>query len=219
MNRLEKQLAILMLGGVPAMAAGPTLAVNTGGEVAGVSAAAIQTPQPVAANVCVSRNEIAPIDATPAEAIASRLFARIGVALHWPRAGHNCPAEAIVVSLATHTPEGLLPHALAYALPYEGTHIRVFLDRIHRVSIDCPSLEGPLLAHVLAHEITHILQGLSVHSASGVMKARWDQEDYDKMTGGGLAFTPEDVILIRNGMAERAARSPSAIVAAMDQRN
>jgi len=181
---------------------------------------AIQTSQPLAVTACLSRDNVALFDATLAEEIASRMFARIGVALHWREVGHNCPGEAIVVSLTTRTPEGLQPHALAYALPYECTHIRVFLDRIHQVSLHGPNLERYLLAHVLVHEITHILQGTNVHSDRGIMKARWDQKDYDQMMrGAGLAFTPADVYLIRSGLEARAAYSPSSTLAAMEHYN
>jgi hypothetical protein len=31
----------------------------------------------------------------------------------------------------------------------------------------------------LVHEISHVLQGTNRHSETGVMKARWNQEDYD----------------------------------------
>ena len=175
--------------------------------------------QPGALTVCMSVDSAAQISATRAELIAGRMFARIGVALDWRGAGHNCPAEAIIVRLTTKTPGDLHPHALAYALPYECTHIRVFFDRIHELSRNSTDLERHLLAHVLVHEITHILQGTNVHSDRGLMKARWDQKDFDRMRSDGLAFTPQDIGLIRSGMAARAAHSASATMAGMEHYN
>jgi hypothetical protein len=182
------------------------------------SGKAIQTSQPLAVTACLSRDNVALFDATLAEEIASRMFARIGIALHWREVGHNCPGEAIVVSLTTRTPEGLQPHALAYTLPYEGTHIRVFLDRIrHQALLNSPNFERHLLAHVLVHEITHLLEGTNGHSDRGVMKARWEHADFGQMmTSAGLPFTPEDVSLIRRGLELRAAHPRSTIVAVMD---
>ena len=142
----------------------------------------------------------------------------IGVVLDWRGACRNCPGEAIIVNLTTRPPDGLGPQALAYALPYEGTHIRVFWDRIHERALNQTDLERYLLAYVLLHEITHILQGTNAHSDRGVMKARWDRKD-DRMRGDGLAFTPADVTLIRSGMAARAAHPPSSPVAAMEHYN
>src|SRR5580698_9505171 len=56
---------------------------------------------------------------------------------------------------------------LAYALPYEGTHIVIFYDRAQAAMPD-PEGVAQLLAHVLAHEVTHVLEGVSRHSAEGV---------------------------------------------------
>ena len=63
-----------------------------------------------------------------------------------------------------------------------------------------------LLAHVPAHEIAHILQGVSRHSASGVMKAGFGAADHNKMKRKGLGFTNEDIDLIHIGLDKRQAR-------------
>ena len=101
----------------------------------------------------------------------------------------------------------LLPGALAYALPYEGVHIRVFYDRVERV---VPGLTAVVLAHVLVHETTHILEGIYRHSDSGVMKAAWTKQDHLQMQVEALSFAPEDVKLIRLGLASRLAGGPDA---------
>lgn len=61
-----------------------------------------------------------------------------------------------------------------------------------------------LLAHVLVHEITHILQGTCRHSDTGIMKARWTHQDYMEMGQKPLSFTEKDLQLIRTGLAKRA---------------
>jgi hypothetical protein len=93
-----------------------------------------------------------------------------------------------------------MPGCLAYALPYEGLHIVVFYDRIAQ---EHPGLVKSLLAHVLAHEITHLLQAENRHSASGIMKARWIENDYKDMKLGLLAFSAEDIDLIYRGLLAR----------------
>jgi len=79
----------------------------------------------------------------------------------------------------------------------------VFYDRITETvgAVTLPHL----LAHVLVHEITHILEGVARHSETGVMKAHWTSEDYRKMGGHHLPFAPEDVELIQLGMKSRLA--------------
>jgi len=102
---------------------------------------------------------------------------------------------------------------LAYAFPYEGVHIEVFYDRI---DYGAPDVRTALLAHVLVHEITHILQGVSRHSDNGVMKARWDASDRAGMVRIPLAFEPQDVVLIHEGLKARAARQGQGTLLARD---
>ena len=83
----------------------------------------------------------------------------------------------------------------------------VFYDRLHTPSVGLPTL----LAHVLVHEITHILQGMDRHSETGVMKARWDEGDFDRMRIKALPFTELDIHLIQSGVDAR--RHNAALVA------
>ena len=136
-----------------------------------------------------------------AEKIASKMFSGIGVTLDWRL---KCPVEGIRISVSDDRLAHRLPNAFAYALPYEGTHIVVFYDRVERVSK--PTERPTLLAHVLVHEITHILQGVDRHSAQGVMKATWDGSDYAAMTWQPLAFAYHDIELIHRGLAAGAAQ-------------
>ena len=150
-----------------------------------------------------------------AELIASAMFRKIGVKLEWHSDRRTCEAQweqVIAVSLSAHTPDNLLPGALAYALPYEGVHIEVFYDRMSNANAD---LLPALLAHVLVHEITHILQGINQHSMCGIMKAHWERDDYSHMDTKPLAFTDADVNLIYRGLDARASHlAPGSLAAA-----
>jgi hypothetical protein len=59
---------------------------------------------------------------------------------------------------------------LAHAAPFReiGTCIHVFLDRVLLHLNREPAFSNALLAHVMVHGITHVLEQ---HSAEGVMKA------------------------------------------------
>ena len=146
---------------------------------------------------------------TRAEDISSRMFKSAGVALEWHSAGLGAcrktrQTQTIMLDFATNTPSSQYPGALAYALPYEGVHIVVMFDRIEKKAAGAAQV-SPVLAHVLTHEITHILQGISRHSETGVMKARWDSHDFLQMTHEPLPFTLEDVNLIQLGLRSLAA--------------
>lgn len=144
--------------------------------------------------------------AMPAQAKewASRIFADAGIAVDW-RNGR--PAEqpkradlVLIVDLRDETPSEYHPGALAFALPYEGVHLVVFCDRVSRTDAVRPEI---MLAHVLAHEITHLLEGISRHSETGVMKAKYTPADAFRMSTHPLPFAPEDVQLMELGIERR----------------
>ena len=133
-----------------------------------------------------------------AKILTSRMFASADIAVHWhnwPHTGERNPYRTIIVQLKQNTPDGFHPGALALTKPFEGVHITIFYDRIQRM--DLPSLTCRLVAHVMVHEITHLLMGIERHSATGVMKARWSWDDFYQMKQHPLPFEPEDVAAIR----------------------
>lgn len=143
-----------------------------------------------------------------AEKIATRIFARIRVNLNWVWIARHCPADALRLSLTGNTPAHLLPGALAYARPYEGSEMRIFVDRVAAACDYPPKLCGRVLGHVMAHEIAHMIQGVGRHSSEGVMKPKWSPSDFAAMRVKLLQFVPLDVMLIHTGVDTRAARAP-----------
>ena len=137
-----------------------------------------------------------------AQEMAAKAFAEVGVRIEWrtgrPSATQPEREPAIVIRLAGNTPAGYRPGALAFAKVYEGVHITVFWDRIERQRRFAPPVV--VLAHVLIHEITHMLQGVGRHSESGVMKSQWTAEDQRAMASKPLPFTPLDMELIQHGL-------------------
>jgi hypothetical protein len=178
---------------IVAMAA-MTVAVMTGAMATNARAFDVKVDQKVA--VCMAPG--AGLTRTVmAEAITSRMFKKIGLIIKW-HATH-CPSQGIQITLQFDTPTTQKPGALGYAVLNEGTRIVVFYDRILALYND-RSL--PLvLAHVLTHEITHVLEGISRHSDSGLMKAFWSREDINGMGIRPMEFSDEDITLIYNGLA------------------
>ena len=134
-----------------------------------------------------------------ARTTVSWLYERAGIRVAWgPGSG-----QVIRVQFTRGTPADSRPGALAYAMPFaEGPDtIVVMVDRVE-VAVTQPQVT-PLLAYVLAHEIGHMLQACDRHSETGIMKAQWVEEDYGLMRKFQLGFTPEDVGLMRSGLASR----------------
>jgi hypothetical protein len=137
------------------------------------------------------------------------MFATAGVQLQWCGSRKNCSSweRRIIVTIKQHAPRHLPATALAAAQAFEGQNLQLYLSRI-RATTNSSQLPR-VLAHVLVHEITHLLQRCDHHAASGVMKAQWNDADYAEMNVSTLPFTPADLHLIRTGLTlPRVTRSP-----------
>jgi hypothetical protein len=174
-----------------------------------------QTVKPVVA-VCMSPGGNAAL-IFQARVIASKIYSEIGVKIQWRTDPADCtsPRHGIVVTLSRDTRADLYPGALAYALPFEGTHIVLFYDRV--MATTTPLMRPTLVAYTLAHEIGHILQSVTRHSDGGIMKARWEGTDFGEMRGGSLRFSDIDSILIHDGLDKRSAAAVHAASAPGEQ--
>ena len=151
-----------------------------------------------------------------ARSVVSRIYASIGVKLSWrdgEAAAGSLPGNParIQVCYARGDQAKASSEALALAAPFSdaGTQITVIYDRILTRAAR-PGLAQALLAHVLAHEIGHLLQGTNWHARTGVMKAHWNGQDYGEMERKPLAFTSDDLDLIRLGLDRLKGRIPSS---------
>jgi hypothetical protein len=138
-----------------------------------------------------------------AQAIASKIFAAIRVPIHWRIGLNSCPPQGIQISLIAGAPRSaqLGADALAYARPYEGVHIDLLYDRIAQGR--SRQLLPQLLANVLVHEITHVLERSEHHSAEGIMKAQWNLDDFHDMMRKPLPFSSDDIRWIQQGLEVR----------------
>jgi hypothetical protein len=165
------------------------------------SAASARTPEtPTDAIVYLKGGDVPPSTSQLATSQATFVFKRIGLRLIW-RAGEPPTKDlatglpVIRVAFTNRTPRNEHPGALAYATPFAGDSslITVMYDRLKFAAVGRSGLEAALLAHVLAHEIGHILLRTDAHTDTGIMKARWFAEDFDAMLRKPLAFMPADV--------------------------
>jgi len=134
-----------------------------------------------------------------ARELATRIFAGIAIPLEWRacKPAAESSQTPIVVRLISRMPEGFRSGSLGCATPY-GRHITIFFDRIE--TMQDPSA---VLGHVMVHEITHIIQGVSRHSHTGLMKPHWNNHDLVQMRYKPLPFTEEDLLLLYAGLAMR----------------
>ncbi len=140
-----------------------------------------------------------------AKRIASSMFAQAGVRIRWQsgQPGSFQAQPPIVLSFTSNTPEKFPPDIFANALVFEGVHIRIFVDHVAERAHHATPLTTYLLAHVMVHEITHMLERVDRHSREGIMKARWTEADIQGMVVKPLSFAAEDIRLIHLGLADR----------------
>ena len=148
-----------------------------------------------------------------AEYVATHLMADAGVRLVWHRGKPAGPDPDVlevmfeVTPASFRTPEKAA--ALAYTRPYapDGTPLMFFTDRIAAVVEPYGKQAYLVLGHVLAHEITHALEGMSHHSEEGLMRARWTAKEMSAITHCGLPMDAVDRELVQLGMEKRMART------------
>jgi len=136
---------------------------------------------------------------------ASRLFEKIGTTVQFRNSRTNQKVGAgleLNMYIAMEAPAGMSSAALGLSHPFrQDGRIEVFYSRIQEYKpVECRDV---VLAYILIHEITHVLEGMQRHAPTGVMKEKWDREDFKKIQAARLQFDPIDVESIREGIEKR----------------
>jgi hypothetical protein len=142
-----------------------------------------------------------------AEEQAAAILAQAGVMLRVVNVRHplrarsvnqECPAVdrfgTVDVLITEAEPPENSPNALAYAMPYRTSGLRVviFYSRVKRLFRQFPAGSAQILGHVLAHEVSHVLMAFEDHSRGGLMQAVWTTADYLRMLDGPLPYTGDE---------------------------
>ena len=163
--------------------------------------------------VYVDESNLVPVSILlQAEAIATRMFSGIGVKVRWTThrpADRDCDTQrptVIGVRMAIKKTASATQGAFASSNPYasDGVRITLFYGDLHERFRNRPRLEPVVMAHVLVHEITHVVQRVARHSEAGVMLSRWTDRDYSDMEYKPLGFTEDDKVLVHLGLANTA---------------
>jgi hypothetical protein len=96
----------------------------------------------------------------------------------------------IALELIGAAPDGLKPTILAMSQPLatKGLNVRIFHDRVRHTAERESREYAVVLAHVIAHEIGHVLLRSIDHPSWGLMSAAWGKHEYGVMSGGTLRF-------------------------------
>jgi hypothetical protein len=149
---------------------------------------------------------VPPVVLLEAQREVTRVYRAIGVDAQWTstRSLAN-PGEAVltidvtIVSFETgalkHQPQPVL--GVAVRTP-AGTRVAyVFYRRVETEADQHGVPIGLVLASALAHEIGHHLLPSHEHSPTGLMRACWDREDFNRAARGQLRFSDDQGVRIR----------------------
>jgi hypothetical protein len=98
-----------------------------------------------------------------------------------------------------------LPLARSVAGREGGTYATVFLQRVKDAAAEANVPWDIVLAYATVHETWHLLLGAEAHTVLGLMKARWNREDYQAMNQHQFHFSEQQA----HELANRFGGSPS----------
>ena len=126
-----------------------------------------------------------------------------------------CRARRDIAMNIVVAPRGLRPGVLGMALPLsgEGLNVRVFVDRALDMASYYNRPFASVLAHVMAHEIGHVLLRTEAHGHHGIMTAVWTAREYEQMTSSAtLFFTREQAARMRDTLAGKGCESEAPTI-------
>jgi len=114
----------------------------------------------------------------------------------------------IALRLRASAPDGMRGAVLAYSHPFApgGVNVTVFLDRVEAAALQQRRPMSLLLAHVIAHEIGHVLLRSTEHSKGGLMSSHWNEHEFSLMPIGALLFSREQSRQIRRSLTGEGCR-------------
>jgi hypothetical protein len=99
-------------------------------------------------------------------------------------------------------------HCLGYALlvPGANTIAGVFFHRALDLEKSNLATRSAILGAMMAHEIGHLLLERAGHSNTGIMRARWGDDDLKRIAKGRMWFTAEQARLMIARVSRRSGR-------------
>lgn len=137
----------------------------------------------------------------------TRVYASIGVSLEWRDPPDAAADQRLVMRVV------LLPYETGDLRRGEnqvmGAAVRtvnrnaiayVFYRRVQAEADRYRVSTGLVLAYAIAHELGHLLLPLAAHTPTGLMRACWSRDDFNRAEQGQLRFLPADAERIRSGL-------------------
>jgi len=159
-----------------------------------------------------------------AEEQADMIFLEAGVEVTWenlsppkdpsqgrPVSPHPADSAGIDLRMVRHfesTTRVLRYDAMGFAVPPDTVTISLeWVDKLASLGI----AEGyQVLGGAMAHEIGHLFLGANSHSAVGIMRAGWKEQDLTEASQARLNFMPDQAVRIRAEVRHRQEQQQTA---------
>ena len=140
------------------------------------------------------------LDAVRRETTA--IYASAGIQVRWHDGPQSAtPARRFIVKIIPHPIASVerQPHVMGAALrDVGGTLVYVFYGRVEGFARARRVRNSTMLAHVIAHEVGHLLLPKGWHAQQGLMRATWDTAHISNAVHGTLTFTSEEIQWMRD---------------------
>jgi hypothetical protein len=152
---------------------------------------------------------------TQAEVVAAEILGKAGVEITWTNcdptrkdlgnpAGCNEFPGPTTLGVRILPQFGVFPgtdkKTMGFAL---GDLASVSVRRVREEAAEFGVRPYEVLGPAIAHELGHLLLRQQGHSPSGIMRARWRREDYERAPRGAFRFTTEQAQSIRAEVSTR----------------
>jgi hypothetical protein len=142
-------------------------------------------------------------DLAMAQAVASDIFQRAGTRIAWldcstPVLSGPCAevprAAAILVRIVPQPSpiKNALGGSLIAGDTHRGTLATIFATNVRAMALRAHADVAVLLGRAMAHEIGHVLLGTTAHSATGIMRPHWYDDELEHEKGSDWVLTEED---------------------------
>jgi hypothetical protein len=122
----------------------------------------------------------------------ARIFAIAGLSVEWAETGPRFTVQIVHTGVVGYRKAPSTVMGVALRKP-GGATAQIFFNHVQDFARSYRIGLSTLLAHVIAHEIGHLLLPHMPHSTTGLMQAVWDEALVREARAGSLMFTDEQI--------------------------
>jgi hypothetical protein len=143
-----------------------------------------------------------PMVVQQAQEEVTRVYARIGVPIEWDGGADSAAIRIVLLPYETGDLRRSENTVMGAAVRTRNGNAVAYVF-YRRVQVEAERYEvstSLVLACAIAHELGHLLLPVRAHTPTGLMRACWSRDEFQRAEQGQLRFLPDDVARIRAGL-------------------